>query len=159
MSYNIGEFDDIYDPMNRFNEKQDDIPTIFSGKTYQIYGKEYPLESHNNKYSRLKYQKDYDEIITKFKENNNIDKQSLARQGLPEEEAEKNPRLIEFKKRTRGPFVDGIVNKLFGSNNNNKKGVVGGRRKFKKTKRKSLKKRRKTKRKSLKKRRRTRRKH
>lgn len=134
-------------PMNTLSKtKENDYPIIIDGKRYQIYGEEYPLESYKSGVSRLKNQDDYDEIKKKFKKNNNIDE-------LATKEAEKNPRLIEFKRRTKGP-LDGELKKLF---NNNKNDVVGGRRKSKKTKRKSLKKRRKTKRKSLKKRRRTRR--
>lgn len=133
-------------PMNTLSKtKENDYPIIIDGKRYQIYGEEYPLESYKSGVSRLKNQDDYDEIKKKFKKNNNIDE-------LATKEAEKNPRLIEFKRRTKGP-LDGKLTKLFKPTNN----VVGGRRKSKKTKRKSLKKRRKTKRKSLKKRRRTRR--
>ena len=72
----------------------------------------------------------YDNLKTAFKNNNDIDD-------------EKDPRLQKFKDYTKGPLSS----------------LIGGRRKSKKTKKKSLKRGRKTRRKSLKKRKRTKRKY
>ena len=94
---------------------------------------------------RLKSQGDYDKIKENFININEIDENTLDGKN----------KLENFRRYNKGPLT-GRIDDFFSSNQNSVS--VGGRRKSKKTKRKSLKRGRKTRRKSLKKRKRTRRK-
>ena len=116
---------------------------------------EYPADPSSG---RLKSQDDYKEIEKNFININKIDKKTPDGQN----------KLNKFQRYNKGPLT-GRIRKFFSSNKNvdmtsnflssNKNSVsVGGRRKSKKTKRKSLKRGRKTRRKSLKKNRKSRRK-
>tara|TARA_Y100000992_G_C21264731_1_gene493330 strand:+ start:1749 stop:2099 length:351 start_codon:yes stop_codon:yes gene_type:complete len=107
---------------------------------------EYPVyfNKYNNKYllyDNVEYKVERQDGAVSRLNKENYDNLKTAFKNNNNIYDEKDPRLQKFKDYTKGPSL------------------FGGRRKSKKTKRKSLKKRRKTKRKSLKKRRRTRRKH
>ena len=106
---------------------------------------EYPADRSG----RLKSQDDYKKIKEDFININEIDENTLDGQN----------KLKNFQRYVKGPLTGQLTDRISNFFSSNKNSVpVGGRRKSKKTKRKSLKRGRKTRRKLLKKRKRTRRK-